>query len=782
MDNQIEQKSLYKTKFNHSTRNIFQQKKFTKQQFFRSSSQNYSHERLEVLETNKEEERDQFVSQPINSCFERVLDRKHSIQSNLGSIKELSVSDQLADPTQQQDINNENAEQNTQQNTHSVSGAPQNTLRNRRKLKRLPRLNEEREPPKLQNDFSLIIMPNNKYKQYWDVVLFLILIYVSIFTPFKIGFVQDGEYLTWDYLDNAIDFIFMTDIILTFLSAAYDDEGNLITERKAIILNYLKGWFIIDLMSSIPFYFILNDTSQRYNSIARISKVPKIYRVVKMIKLARMFRLKEIQYVKVININIGNERFILAFLLLIFSCHVVGCIWFFVATLSEEEDWIYFESHTFDQYIISMYWAVQTVLTVGYGDIKFYSWSTRIFAIVWMLSSVYVFSFAVGSLASFLDRLDQNNQIYLNRLATLKNIKQEFKISKKMFLKVKRELKHGKRDFSQQYHILLEELPLILKTELSYIMNKHLKEEIGYFHDKSQQFISAIGPLLKPIKLEANEFVYCTGDLAEEIYFVKSGKLAIVLPDQQNFKFMMIKPGSYFGELDILFYGEKRKYTIMTTKPSEFYLLSRKDFKSIYLHQFRDEGQILVNEALQRKVMIKSAYDDALCFLGEDKNQQHPRVTSHKASKFKVVDNATSPQVDPKLVIQQKTEDYSNNDDGLINFDKIQFKKKISALEKQIKIKDQIIANIQQELDELMNQIQHQISDDIIGRFKITKSMEEMMQLRRQLKATNKMEETIKSQRQIYRSVHQTKQFQIDCRKYSSSVEQAKLLNSLWEE
>lgn len=40
----------------------------------------------------------------------------------------------------------------------------------------------------------------------------------------------------------------MTDIILTFLSAAYDDEGNLITERKAIILNYLKGWFIIDLM------------------------------------------------------------------------------------------------------------------------------------------------------------------------------------------------------------------------------------------------------------------------------------------------------------------------------------------------------------------------------------------------------------------------------------------------------------------------------------------------------------------------------------------------------
>jgi hyperpolarization activated cyclic nucleotide-gated potassium channel 1 len=88
--------------------------------------------------------------------------------------------------------------------------------------------------------------------------------------------------------------------------------------------------------------------------------------------------------------------------------------------------------------------------------------------------------------------------------------------------------------------------------------------------------------------------------------------LAIVLPEQQNFKFMMIKPGSYFGELDILFYGDKRRYTIMTTKVSEFYVLSRKDFKSVYLHQYREEGQVLINEAMARKELIKRAYDEAL--------------------------------------------------------------------------------------------------------------------------------------------------------------------------
>jgi hyperpolarization activated cyclic nucleotide-gated potassium channel 1 len=61
-----------------------------------------------------------------------------------------------------------------------------------------------------------------------------------------------------------------------------------------------------------------------------------------------MLRLKEIEYAKVININIGSERFILAFILLIFSCHVVGCIWFFVASMAESEDWVYLQSSTFD--------------------------------------------------------------------------------------------------------------------------------------------------------------------------------------------------------------------------------------------------------------------------------------------------------------------------------------------------------------------------------------------------------------------------------------------------
>lgn len=180
---------------------------------------------------------------------------------------------------------------------------------------------------------------------------------------------------------------------------------------------------------------MIEDASQKFNSLARISKLPKIYRALKMVKLARMIKFRDLQYFKIINVNVGSERLFFACLTLLLSCHVVACIWFFVASISEDPDWLYAQPTTsaYDQYVVSLYWCVQTVLTVGYGNVEVHSWQCRLFAIFWMILSVYVFSFAVGSLASVLDRMDQANQTYLRRLQILKNIKKQYSVPDNIF-------------------------------------------------------------------------------------------------------------------------------------------------------------------------------------------------------------------------------------------------------------------------------------------------------------------------------------------------------------
>lgn len=97
------------------------------------------------------------------------------------------------------------------------------------------------------------------------------------------------------------------------------------------------------------------------------------------------------------------------------------------------------------------------------------------------------------------------------------------------------------------------------------------------------------------------------------MFFIKSGKVAGVLRKYGNAPFIKIKPGYYFGEVDILFYSFIRRYTFMAVKDSEFYILSLKHFKKIFLIEFRDTiGLEFVQEAYYRKKRTKKIYMDAL--------------------------------------------------------------------------------------------------------------------------------------------------------------------------
>ena len=54
--------------------------------------------------------------------------------------------------------------------------------------------------------------------------------------------------------NTCIDFCFFLDVLLTFRTTFYDpNSGDEIFEKKKVVINYLKGRFTIDILSTVPF-------------------------------------------------------------------------------------------------------------------------------------------------------------------------------------------------------------------------------------------------------------------------------------------------------------------------------------------------------------------------------------------------------------------------------------------------------------------------------------------------------------------------------------------------
>lgn len=76
-------------------------------------------------------------------------------------------------------------------------------------------------------------------------------------------------------------------MLLSFFSAYYDSDENLVKNIKKIAINYLKTWFVIDFFSCIPLSFVdfgANANIKDFTGILRVTKIPKLYRLVKLTK------------------------------------------------------------------------------------------------------------------------------------------------------------------------------------------------------------------------------------------------------------------------------------------------------------------------------------------------------------------------------------------------------------------------------------------------------------------------------------------------------------------
>ena len=96
-------------------------------------------------------------------------------------------------------------------------------------------------------------------------------------------------------------------------------------------------------------------------------------------------------------------------------------------------------------------------------------------------------------------------------------------------------------------HEFIETLPHSLRLEVSLFVFEKTFKQIDFLKERPVSFIAWICPLLKPLLMTRDTYVYFEGDEITCIYFLKKGPAGYVLPRFNNQIYIKLLQGQHFG-------------------------------------------------------------------------------------------------------------------------------------------------------------------------------------------------------------------------------------------
>lgn len=92
------------------------------------------------------------------------------------------------------------------------------------------------------------------FKAIWDWIILCLTFYTAIMVPYNVAFKnKTSEDVSLLVVDSIVDVIFFIDIVLNFHTTFVGPGGEVVSDPKVIRMNYLRSWFIIDLLSCLPY-------------------------------------------------------------------------------------------------------------------------------------------------------------------------------------------------------------------------------------------------------------------------------------------------------------------------------------------------------------------------------------------------------------------------------------------------------------------------------------------------------------------------------------------------
>ena len=252
--------------------------------------------------------------------------------------------------------------------------------------------------------YRYMLHPQSSKRLSWDALSLILVGMVILMVPYQLAFVNHDVSLedsrAPEIINYLIDIFFICDVLLNFRSGFVDHAGAVELRWWPVFINYLHGWFLIDVCSSIPWdWFAGGGGGAQMMRVLKVGKLTKIFKVFRVTKLFRegsplADRLDELTVSSKAQTTVALTK-MTGWLFLV--THILACGWGYVGHVAEPT-WMDAYQHALGddaesirmepalrEYLVCWYWALMTLTSVGYGDICPESDLGRIYAIFAMI-------------------------------------------------------------------------------------------------------------------------------------------------------------------------------------------------------------------------------------------------------------------------------------------------------------------------------------------------------------------------------------------------------------
>ena len=398
-------------------------------------------------------------------------------------------------------------------------------------------------------DGKIFIDPLNQIKLIFDFLIFSLSCFSITYPIYAFGFKLSPKYVNSNCLISfhiTFDIFCFIDFIIGFFTAYYNFEEQLITKNELIFIHYIKGWFIIDFLSAIPFntiniYFPFKNIKKDKLRFIKDNSLLELLILLRLLKLFKVFMNNA--FINKINKLIEGfdalvkwSRVYISLFIGIASIHVLSCIFIFLGTL-QFPNWIYengyeLTSEQRDIYITAFYYICATVFTIGYGDICSISQYERFFNLILLVVGIMIYSYAVSALSNYVQSVDSKTLDYQNKLSILETIRVSHeKMPQSLYDKISKFLLYRLHNETRDKNEIIDNLPIALRNKLIIEMYRDVIKNFVFFKKfDNTDFIIQVILAMKPIQASHNERLVNEGEYIEEIYFVKRGILSLEIP------------------------------------------------------------------------------------------------------------------------------------------------------------------------------------------------------------------------------------------------------------